>query len=520
MKTMSNDISPRPLLSVWEITAGCNMRCLHCGSSCDFVDPDELTTEEALEVVRQMKEAGLKEITLSGGEPTTRKDILTISKALSDANINISWLSNGWLFNQELLDKAYLAGVKNIGMSLDGLEQTHDNIRCEGSFQRVMATLDLLGETEIFSNINTTINKKNLGELRDIATLLQKKRVQSWQLQIGLPMGNLKKNEKELLLAPEDMIEIIESLHEISQTQDYPKIYLADSIGYYHVQEIGLKRELMSADDSIWAGCGAGKSGFGVLNNGDIVPCTSLRNSDYVEGNFRADNLSKLWENGFSYFRDFSNEQLTGFCSDCTYSPICRGGCANTRHCTHGCIESENIFCAYRVIVEKEVKSLPNAPEWGELSELIANLEHSKSFQILNSYLQKIISLSAYTGEQNRVLKNALAFTYFGMELYTKCICVCESVLLEDKNDVRALKGLGLAHYEIGQTELGKKYLYQSLALSTSDYMDSYTDLIAVLLNEGDVSEATAIFYRQALDKNDNYQCEHFQSSIAVEAHV
>lgn len=60
--------------AVWEITMGCNMRCKHCGSSCAEALPDELNTSEALEVCDQLKDLGLKVITLSGGEPTTRSD--------------------------------------------------------------------------------------------------------------------------------------------------------------------------------------------------------------------------------------------------------------------------------------------------------------------------------------------------------------------------------------------------------------------------------------------------------------
>lgn len=61
--------------AVWEITMGCNMRCKHCGSSCAEALPDELNTSEALEVCDQLKDLGLKVITLSGGEPTTLNNL-------------------------------------------------------------------------------------------------------------------------------------------------------------------------------------------------------------------------------------------------------------------------------------------------------------------------------------------------------------------------------------------------------------------------------------------------------------
>ena len=64
----------QPVTAVWEVTMGCNMRCKHCGSSCAEALPDELTTEEALDVINQLSSIGLRWITLSGGEPLTHRN--------------------------------------------------------------------------------------------------------------------------------------------------------------------------------------------------------------------------------------------------------------------------------------------------------------------------------------------------------------------------------------------------------------------------------------------------------------
>ena len=49
----------QPMTAVWEITMGCNMRCKHCGSSCENPLPDELTTEEALNLADQIADLGI-----------------------------------------------------------------------------------------------------------------------------------------------------------------------------------------------------------------------------------------------------------------------------------------------------------------------------------------------------------------------------------------------------------------------------------------------------------------------------
>jgi len=53
-----------PATAVWEVTMGCNMRCGHCGSSCEDKLPDELTTDEALLLADQMADIGLRWVTL------------------------------------------------------------------------------------------------------------------------------------------------------------------------------------------------------------------------------------------------------------------------------------------------------------------------------------------------------------------------------------------------------------------------------------------------------------------------
>jgi len=53
-------------------------------------------------------------------------------------------ITNGWLMNEEIADKAVEAGINTVAISVDGLEETHDFIRKKGSFQRIMRAFDIL----------------------------------------------------------------------------------------------------------------------------------------------------------------------------------------------------------------------------------------------------------------------------------------------------------------------------------------------------------------------------------------
>ena len=87
----------RPRFCVWELTLRCNMRCAHCGSAAGMPRENELTTEEAVDLAKQLGALGCERLTLLGGEPLLRKDWEILTKALQDAGVRVNIITNGWL---------------------------------------------------------------------------------------------------------------------------------------------------------------------------------------------------------------------------------------------------------------------------------------------------------------------------------------------------------------------------------------------------------------------------------------
>ena len=141
--------------AVWEITYRCNMRCKHCGSGCGIPLIDELTTDEALIVCDDLVRLKAKIVTLSGGEPFMRGDWPLLAKRLSDNNVKVNCISNGYFIDDALITKVLESGICNIGVSVDGLRETHDFIRMKGSFNRSMAALKLMQKKgRVFFTLN------------------------------------------------------------------------------------------------------------------------------------------------------------------------------------------------------------------------------------------------------------------------------------------------------------------------------------------------------------------------------
>lgn len=103
--------------------------------------------------------------------------------------------------------------------------------------------------------------------------------------------------------------------------------------------------------------CNAGICSFEILSNGDVVVCTYIRNSKFIEVNVRERSFRYILDdwNSFAWRRNMTVRQLKGKCGSCKYAARCLGGCRNVRLLDTGDIYRENRFCAYHAEVMLEI---------------------------------------------------------------------------------------------------------------------------------------------------------------------
>lgn len=148
--------------AVWEITLKCNLACQHCGSRAGKARTQELSTAEALGMVRQLAEVGIKEVTLIGGEAFLRPDWLEISKAITNAGMVCGMTTGGYGITLEIASRMKEAGIKVVSVSVDGLEATHNKLRGRhNSWQWAFETMNHLRQVGIPFGCNTQINRQN-----------------------------------------------------------------------------------------------------------------------------------------------------------------------------------------------------------------------------------------------------------------------------------------------------------------------------------------------------------------------
>lgn len=314
-----------PHTVVWEYTLECDSKCLHCGSNALKVRPNELTTEEAKEVVKQIKDTGFKFVVLSGGEPTLRKDWDKTVREIQDSGMQAEMISNALAWDQAMIDRVAGFNMFSLGFSVDGEQKNHDYLRgVEGSHKKIFDTIRELKKRNQTVCAVTSVNKLNFEDLSQIRNRLIVYGVDAWQIQMASPMGRMK-HHQDIVLDGTGYQQLAEFCAETRERlRGYMNIAVGDCIGYYGQLEGKLRR-------SEWHGCGAGLSGLGIRANGDVVGCLSIWKPGYVEGNLRERTLKEIWEDpdSFSFNRNFKKADLKGQCTSCDYGEKCKGGCSS-----------------------------------------------------------------------------------------------------------------------------------------------------------------------------------------------
>ncbi len=325
----------------WEVTAGCNLRCIHCRRTDVLVkgSPDELTTKEAKSFIDQLAEMGRPVLIFSGGEPLFRKDIFELIEYAQAKGLPSGLATNGTLVNDAIAEKLAKAGVYYASISLDGaVAKTHDAFRGPGNFAKALKGFLALKNAGIKVQVNFTMTKKNAGEITEVYHLSKSMGASALYLFLLVPVGCGVEIADSDMLLPEEVEEWLKWVAKKDKPGELP-IKAICAPHYYRVEsEMGTVP--ISQERK---GCLAGIHMCFVSHKGDVFPCGYL---PLAAGNIKKTPLKTIWTES-KLFEDFRNpELLEGRCGSCDFKNVC-GGCRARAYFAYNNVLADEPACVY-----------------------------------------------------------------------------------------------------------------------------------------------------------------------------
>jgi radical SAM protein with 4Fe4S-binding SPASM domain len=305
--------------TVWvNVTHACNLRCLHCFRAAGETMRNELSTQEIRGIIDEFVRLKGRSLIFSGGEPLLRKDIIEILEYAKERGVpDVHLLTNGTLITSEIARRLKKLEPISIQVSIDGsTAETHNKIRGEGSFERVINGIRRLKEAGFNQSLTLamTIMKINAHEIEDFIPFAEKLGANAVHFPVFQDCGRGLKNRKLLNLSPNDIPAVFQRLARISRSP--------------HRVRVSLNLDILKFLTTVkFNYCGAGVGLWSIEPDGRVTPCAGLSDQRFTAGNIRKQSLEEIICKSpiTKEFRSLDVQQSQ--CASCELRFICGGGC-------------------------------------------------------------------------------------------------------------------------------------------------------------------------------------------------
>ena len=160
-----------PLAAQLDLTYRCNERCVHC--YLDHDDAGEMTFAELERLLREMAEAGVFQLTLSGGEPLLRKDFFAIARRARELDFNVKLKTNGLLIREEAAAALRALCLDSIQISIySHRAEVHDAVtKVPGSLARSLGAARFLVARGLRVKFATVLMRQNRADYPAVQAL-------------------------------------------------------------------------------------------------------------------------------------------------------------------------------------------------------------------------------------------------------------------------------------------------------------------------------------------------------------
>lgn len=347
-----------PFTVIWEVSRACDLKCVHCRAEAQpWHHPLELTTAEGLRFLEQIRELGSPVFIITGGDPLKREDLFDLITYGIKIGLSMAVTPSGTpLLTRSAVCRMQELGVKRMALSLDGsTPEIHDGFRQqEGSYRWTINGIEYARECGLPVQINTTVTRHNLDDLKNLAALVRDLEIAMWSVFFLVTVGRAKGEEQ---IRPQDFETVFHFLYDLSLTAPfgvrttaaphYRRVVLQRQAAERKKGErpsasphlAGLITDMPRAPKGVTDGHGL----VFVSHTGEVYPSGFLPLSG---GNVRQRTLAEIYRHSplFRQIRDYS--QLKGKCGVCEFKNLCAGSRARAYAVT-GDFMAEEPYCVY-----------------------------------------------------------------------------------------------------------------------------------------------------------------------------
>ena len=349
--------SPRGPVVIWNLIRRCNLTCKHCYSiSADRDFPGELSTGEVFAVMDDLKAFGVPVLILSGGEPLLRLDIFEISHRAKALGFYVGLSTNGTLIDACNIDAIEAVGYDYVGISIDGMRETHDRFRRkEGAFDASLAGVRLCRGRGLKVGLRFTITSDNASELPDLLALMVEEDVDKFYLSHlnYAGRGNRNRRSDAVHRVTREAMDVLFEAAWRDAADGIPREYVtgnndADGVYLLHwtARRFPDRVAHLRAKLAQWGGNSSGVNIANIDNLGVVHPDTFWWH--YPLGNVRKRPFSAIWSDPRDPLMEGLRQRprpVKGRCGACSYLDVCGGNTRVRAHQTTGDAWAEDPAC-------------------------------------------------------------------------------------------------------------------------------------------------------------------------------
>ncbi|WHY63084.1 TIGR04053 family radical SAM/SPASM domain-containing protein [Cytobacillus firmus] len=358
------DFNKDPFIVIWELTRACQLKCLHCRAEAQYRrDPRELSFEEGMALIDQIREMNNPMLVFTGGDPLMRQDVFDIAEYAVKKGVRVSMTPSATPnVTKEAIEKAKQVGLARWAFSLDGPNaEIHDHFRgTSGSYDLTIERIKYLHELEIPVQINTVISRYNIDYLEKMAQVVEELKCVLWSVFFLVPTG---RGQEKDMISPVEHEKVFTWLYNLSKKVSFD----IKTTAAQHYRRVVIQQKMKEAKDQnediqyldaltqqglTGSIDGLGRAPKGVNDGngfvfishvGDVYPSGLL---PVKAGNVREQPLAEIYRES-PIFKDLRNpDKYKGKCGQCEFRYVCGGSRSRAFAMTGDYMESEP-FCVY-----------------------------------------------------------------------------------------------------------------------------------------------------------------------------